>query len=272
MKFTSLACAGLTAMAAVVATPAVAQSAPDAWKFQAILYGFFPSVGGSTTFPERSGTGSSINVSNSTLLSNLDFTFMGTFEARKGRWGIFTDFIYLDVSGGESATRDFTVGGHGVPASVSGNLDLDLKGIVWTLAGEYALIQDPANEMYVLGGARLLDIKSTLSYSLTGDVGPIVGPGRNGSSEVDASFWDAIVGVKGRVSFGDRRQWFVPYYADIGTGESELTYQLFGGLGYNFSWGSVLAGWRYLDYRFKSGSNFDNVDFNGPMVGVGFRW
>ena len=99
-----------------------------------------------------------------------------------------------------------------------------------------------------------------------------MGPGRNGSSEVKESYWDAIVGVKGRYSFGANRQWFLPYYADIGTGQSDLTWQAFGGLGYQFSWGSILGGWRYIDYDFKSGSNIESLTFNGPMVGVAFNW
>ena len=37
-------------------------------------------------------------------------------------------------------------------------------------------------------------------------------------------------------------------------GESELTWQAIGGIGYAFKWGQVVAAWRYLDYKFKSGS------------------
>ena len=64
----------------------------------------------------------------------------------------------------------------------------------------------------------------------------------------------------------------VPYYADVGTGESQLTWQVYGGLGYQFSWGEVFAVWRYLDYNFKSGSAIKDINFNGPAIGVGFRW
>jgi hypothetical protein len=35
--------------------------------------------------------------------------------------------------------------------------------------------------------------------------------------------WDAIVGLKGRATFGEEHRWFVPYYLDVGTGESSLT-------------------------------------------------
>jgi hypothetical protein len=81
-----------------------------------------------------------------------------------------------------------------------------------------------------------------------------------------------IVGVKGRYAFGDERRWYVPYYADIGTGESKLTWQVAGGLGYAWSWGGVFAMWRYLDYNFKSDKKLQDINFNGPMLGATFAW
>ena len=270
MKFAS-ALAALLVGASIVATPAQAQIPEDKWTFQAIVYGYFPDLGGTTNFPDRTGS-SSINVGIDQILSNLNFTFMGTLEARKGRLGLFTDLIYLDVSGDKSNTRNFTIGGRDIPSSLNANLDLGIKGTLWTLAGEYLAINDSSTVVYVLGGARLLDLKQTLSYNLSVDVGPFTGPARNGNSEVKVSYWDAVVGVKGRFAFGDRKEWFVPYYADIGTGQSDLTYQLFGGLGYTFSWGSVLGGWRYIDYDFKSSSKVESINFNGPMLGVAFNW
>ena len=84
--------------------------------------------------------------------------------------------------------------------------------------------------------------------------------------------WDGIVGLKGTYTFGDNRQWVVPLYVDVGTGQSDLTWQGAIGLGYNFSWGGLLAMWRYLDYNFKSGSAVQDMNFNGPMAGVQFRW
>jgi hypothetical protein len=250
----------------------VAQSMDDKWQFQAIVYGYLPDIGGKTTFPEgRNGAGG-VTVDASQILDNLNFAFMGTFEARKGRWGLFTDLLYMDVSADKNGTRDVTVGGGNLPAAVSSNLGLSLKGTVWTLAGDYRAIATPEGNLDVLAGARLLDLKQSLGFSFTGNVGPIYGPGQTFNSDVDVSYWDAIVGVKGRYAFGAQRQWFVPYYADVGTGDSDLTWQVFGGVGYQFSWGSVLAGWRYLDYDFKSSSKVQSLNFNGPMIGVAFNW
>jgi hypothetical protein len=84
--------------------------------------------------------------------------------------------------------------------------------------------------------------------------------------------WDAIVGVRGRLTFGEGRRWFAPYHLDVGTGESDITWQAMAGLGYSFGWGDVLAAWRYLDYDMKSGETIESLNFNGPLVAAVFRW
>ena len=58
---------------------------------------------------------------------------------------------------------------------------------------------------------------------------------------------DAIVGLRGRRNIGGE-QWFVTYYADVGAGDSDLTWQANVGAGYAFGWGDVVLAYRYLDY------------------------
>jgi hypothetical protein len=242
----------------------------DDWRFTAILYGYLPSIGGSSSFPERTG-GSNINVDSSKIFDSLNFAFMGTLEAQKGRWGVLTDVIYMDISGSKSNTRSISVGGNDLPLGTTADVNIDLKGTIWTLAGSYRLSADPAATVDVLGGARLLSIKQNLDWNFSADLGPAQ-PSRTGSSEIKADNWDAIVGVKGRFAFGANHEWFVPYYADVGTGESDLTWQAFGGLGYSFQWGDVVAGWRHVDYEFKSGDKLNDANLDGPMIGVAFHW
>jgi len=81
-----------------------------------------------------------------------------------------------------------------------------------------------------------------------------------------------VVGLKGRAYFGDERKWFIPYYVDVGAGQSQLTWQVSAGVGYQFDWGSVLATWRYLDYDFDSDSKIESLSLNGPTIGVAFSW
>jgi hypothetical protein len=266
----SLVSAMALAVTAIAPTGATAQQPTDQWQFRASIYGYLPDIGGTTTFP--AGTGTSISVSSDQIIDTLKFTFMGTFEAQKGRWGAFTDVIYLDVGGSKSGTRDLTVGNVTLPAGVTADAQLDIKAWVWTLAGTYRVASDPGFTMDVLAGARLFDVEEKLGWQFSANLGGIAPPPRIGNSEIKQDYWDGIVGVKGRLAFGANREWFVPYYVDVGTGDSELTWQGVAGIGYAFRWGEVFAAWRYLDYKFKSGSKIEDVNFSGPAIGVAFRW
>ncbi len=242
----------------------------DGWRYTAIVYGYFPSLGGSSSYPARTG-GSSVDVTTDQILDSLKFTFMGTLEATNGRWGAFTDFIYMDLGAGKSRTRDLSIGGMPLPADVTANLTLDVKGTVWTAAGTWRVANEPALVVDLLGGLRYFDYRQTLGWEFSADLGPDA-PERSGNSQVHGKNWNGIVGAKGRFAFGDRHEWFVPWYLDVGTGDADLTWQAMAGLGYSFGWGDVLAGYRYLDYDFKSGQKINDVNFSGPMVGVSFRW
>ena len=249
---------------------AIAQTSPsENWQFGAIVYVYFPSLAGSTSFP---GSGSSIDVSADKIISNLKFAFMGAFEAQKGPWGAFTDVIYTNLGGSKSATRDLAIGGAQLPAGITANVSLDIQQWVWTLAGNYRALSTPQASLDVFGGARLLSVKQKLNWSFSGDVGPFVGPGRQGTSQESLDNWDGIVGVKGRLNLGAGPGWFVPYYLDLGTGASHFTWQGIVCIGYAFGWGELRGVWRYLDYDFKSGQTIKSLSLDGPAVGVAFRW
>lgn len=264
------AAALLCASAAMLPNTASAQTT-DAWKFDASIYLYLPSIDGTTRFPQGGG-GSDVGIDSSKILDSLKTAFMGSFEARKGLWGGFTDVVYVDLGQSKSGFRDMTIGGSQLPADASANASYDLKGVAWTLAGSYRVVPDVRSPVDVFAGARMLDIKQKLDWQLSGNVGSVPLPGRAGNLEAKAQNWDAIVGVKGRVAFGAERKWFVPYYLDVGTGESDLTWQAMGGIGYAFGWGDVVGSWRHLDYKMKSGSNVEKLNFSGPALAAVFHW
>ena len=241
----SRAAAMLVAIGALLPGPAAAQTTqglPDTWKYEAILYGYFPQLGGTANF--KSGPPANISVDASKIISNLKFAFMGWFAAQRGPYGLFTDILYVDVGGGKSGSRDLNIAGVVIPAGITADANLDVKATLWTLAGSYRFVATPEQNFDLLAGARMLDLKENLSYSFSADVPPFSGPLRQGSAETKFQHWDAIVGAKGQYRFGERREWFVPYYVDVGTGQDQLTWQGIAGIGYQFSWGQVIAVWR----------------------------
>jgi hypothetical protein len=258
------------ACACVALAPGGARAQP--WQFDAAIYGYFPSAGGSTNFPPSGGGGgSTVTIDGDPLLKHLKFAFMGTLAAQKGPWGVFTDYIHVDFGNTSSGSRAITVGGV-LPVGASATIDYGLKGDLWTLAGTWRAPTGPGYTLDVLFGARMLDIDSHVNYTLGGNVGSIALQDRSGSRSVSETNWDAIIGVRGRVPFGQGSPWFAPYYVDVGTGDSSLTWQVMAGVGYSFGWGDIVGSWRYVDYHMKSGQPIDTLNFNGPLIGAVFHW
>jgi len=248
----------------------LAQGASDEWKFSATVYGWFPDIGGHTDFPV--GAGGTIDVDISTILDHLKMTAQGSFEVHKGSWGAFTDIVYLDVGEAKSQTRNFEIGGLPLPAAVTADIDFDLKSTFLTFAGTYRVADSDAATFDVLLGARLASLKQTLDWEFSGNFGPVTPPPLTGTREVSVDQWDGIVGAKGRLAFGPDQHWVVPYYFDIGAGDSDLTWQAMVGLAYSFGWGDLGVAWRYLDYDLNSDGPIADMNFNGPALGATFRW
>lgn len=261
-------CASLSLAALLAPLGAAAQSGGDDWKFRATIYGWFPNMDAKASFPTPQG---SLVVDAGNILDSLQFAAMGTLEVRKGRWGAFTDLIYSDLSDSKTGARAFTVGAVNVPGNAILSADLSMKAWIWTLAGGYAVVQDPTHELNVFAGFRYLDVSNDLNWAFTGNVGPIPVPGRAGVASADATSWDGIVGVHGAAKLGGSG-WYMPYYLDVGTGQSQLTWQALLGLGYEFKWGNAIAAYRYLDYDLSSGKPMADLSMYGPLLGVTFRF
>ena len=260
-------------IAFLLSTAALAQepaSQDESWQFGISIYGWFPNIAGQTAFTQPGG-GSDFEIDIDDILKNLEFTMMGMVEVQKGRWGFLTDLIYMDAKDSENGTRKATIGRRELPAGAAADIDLDLKSWIWTLAGTYRVIDQYGLTLNVLAGARYLDIEQDVDWDITGNVGSIPVTDRTGSAKESLTNWDALVGARGRYAFGTQKTWFVPYHFDIGTGDSDLTWQGIIGLGYAFRWCEVEAVWRYLYYDL-SGKAIDDVSFSGPAAGVTFRW
>lgn len=270
MKHPSALCACALAAAAAVAAPAAHAQAQDDWSFALSIYAYVPSFSGSTQFPPPAG-GRPINADGGSVLDKLQGAFMGSFEAVRGRWGVYTDILYLQLGDTRSGTRGIDIAG-ALPVGVSADTDFDLRGWIWTLAGLYRVQSTPRHTYDVIGGVRALDISQRLGFSLQGSIGSLTPADVAGTRNTDERNWDAIVGVKGRARFADGSRWFVPYYVDIGTGESKFTWQAMAGVGYSFGWGDLVGTWRYIDYRMKGDTGIRDMSLNGPMVGAVFRW
>ena len=115
-------------------------------------------------------------------------------------------------------------------------------------------------------------MKQHLDWEFSGNFGPITPPPARAVATRPSISGTRSSAARGRVAFGSDRRWAVPYYLDVGTGDSDITWQAVLGLTYWFDWGELGVEWRYLDYDLKSDGPITDLNFDGPAAGIAFRW
>jgi hypothetical protein len=247
-SFFSLAVTAVLLALAVPAGAADSGSSSD-WKFDAGIYAWTPAM---EVTPDG---GDSIKMSFSDILDNLDMTFMGVFGARKDKWSLLGDVIYMKLSDSVSGVKQLP----DVPDPVSGKVDAEMKAWIVTAAGGYNLVDTGKYSMDLLGGARYLSIDVPLKAQID-QAQKKVSP----SNDV----WSGIIGVRGKADLAEN--WYVNYYLDWGAGQdSATTWQALAGFGYQFQKLDAVLGYRYMKYEFDDG-RIEDLKIDGPYAGVRF--
>jgi hypothetical protein len=253
---------------AMVAQAQTQDTDTGSWQFAVTIYGYLPQISGTAYFP-AAATGANFTLNQSDLIDHLKMTFMGAFDAQRGRWGFFTDVLYLDIGRRHTNLHDFTIGGIGIPADTTSDVSIDMKSWIVNAVGKYRVLSEGKSTLDVIAGVRYLSLKERLEWNFTGSIGSLPEAARAGNQEIGDKILDAIVGVKGQLQ-GDGG-WRMPYYIDVGTGGSQFTWQGATGLAYQFHWGEVSLLYRYIDFEINS-SRLRNLTVAGPLVGATFRW
>ena len=144
-----------------------------------------------------------------------------------------------------------------------------MKTWLTTFGAGYTVVNNEKVALDLVGGARYLWMDVDLKLDLMHEGTPLQTSKQVKVSESD-SFWDGVVGLKGQYKINDK--WFMPYYADVGTGETDLTWQAMAGVGYKFKWGDMLLTYRDLDYEFKSGFVMKDMTTSGVALGAKFSF
>ncbi|HKU13626.1 MAG TPA: hypothetical protein VJQ52_04470 [Steroidobacteraceae bacterium] len=259
----------LAAAVSLLLGVAAAQAADQDWQFRASVYGYFPSIGGESNFPAGGGE---IDIAADDLIENSKLVGMAAFEAQRGRWGAFVDLIYMDIGDSVSGSSTLGAGQVALPPGITADASLDITAWVLTTAANFRALETSQSSFDVFAGLRLLDAQSDLGWSFNVDLSPLGGPPQRGSAEMADNKVDAIAGVKGRYQLGADGRWFIPYYLDAGAGDSDLTWQAALGIGYSLKHGEVFAAYRHLDYDFGNAGAIGNLEFDGPALGLAYRW
>ena len=273
---------GLALMALIAISPPADAGDPapaDKWTFAVRPYLWAPGISGTLKYDVPPTGDGAANVDfSSYVLENLNFALMLTADARKGNWSVLTDVVYLDVESGDTNVKSVSYTGPGGRIEVSAGADLGTKvklsGVLWGLAGGYTVARGGNSSLDVLAGFRFLGIEAKTDWQLSGSITDNVSGGtfaRSGSASGRVDLWDGIVGIRGTVGLGDSR-WAIPYYLDVGTGDSAFTWQGVAGIAYRYDWGDLQLMYRYTYYDMKEDKLLQNVSLGGPAIGVNFRF
>ena len=222
------------------------ESVIDEWEFHASLNLWMPDIAIETA------VGPTINLTFKDILKNLDMTLMSTLGAQKGKWGFLADIVYLNISKEIFVPVD-------PPLVLTG---LQMKAWIVTPMVTYRFMESENLSLDVLAGARYLHIKTPteVSYLVTG--------------EPSGNAWDGIIGLRGKYDLNEK--WFMPFHFDVGTGDIDLTWQAYAGVGYKYENWDVVAGYRYLTWSFDKndvgGEVFNDLTVNGPILGFKYHF
>jgi hypothetical protein len=232
------------------------------WQFEATPYLFASGLDGTVGV---SGFTTEVDASFSDILENLDGGFMGLFTARKGPWLVGLEGVYMRLEGDVSRT----VTGPGGVVSVDGRLDVTNKLYVVQGSAGYRVLDD-RTKVNLVGAARWTKLDADLTVEVQFTPG-VVFPGGSLSANGSESWTDFVVGAQVVHPLSDTVALYG--YADIGAGGSDLTYQLVGGVNWEFARNfTAKAGYRHLYWDYEDDGVVWDMAANGLYLGLGIRF
>jgi hypothetical protein len=199
-----------------------------------------------------------IDLSISEVLESFDIGFMGAAEARKGRFSLAADLLWVKLSASENTPLQV----------LADSVEIAAETLMLTGVGSYSLIFGETGNLDVMAGARLWSIDEELSFS-----GQVSQPLSGASFNDEATWVDPVVGLKGRANLSPHLYatgWAMIGGFGIG---SDMMWDVMGGIGYEFTeTTSVVAGYRALSVDYSNDGFVLDVGQQGPIFGAVFRF
>ena len=257
----ALAIASITASAATPPPPAIEPqvSTAEDWSFRLDLPGWASAIDGTVGIRD---VNVGVDASFSDILGELDFVFAMGAEVRRGRWGLLTDLMYVDLSSSASTPR-------GIAFS---RVDVGLKQFLGNVAVSYRLVDNNGLKLDAFAGIRVNWLETEITLQ-----GNAIDFARLNStftvasrSASDSVGWvDPLIGFGADYSFTDKV--FIRGLADIGGFgvSSDLTWQAMSVLGYRFNKTfTAYAGYRAISTDYTDGGFTYDLVTHGPLLGL----
>jgi hypothetical protein len=232
---------------------AASSPAPDSseWQFMGAVYAPLMGLDGTVGIGPVS---SQVDLPFRDILKNLDAGLTGAFEARRNRWSITGDFIWLKISSSVEPT----------PIS---NLNFKEEELMASLALGYELYGDKQTTLDLLGGAALTSLDAELDIFT-----PRLRTTQRSTSG-SQSWVDPFVGLRLRHRLSD--QWAVfstGLYGGFGVG-SDQYWQALAGVDYRITESvSIALAYRIIATDYQNGAFLYDTKTSGPNLGLVFRF
>ncbi|MBL8792217.1 MAG: hypothetical protein JNM45_17130 [Rhizobiales bacterium] len=192
-----------------------------------------------------------VDISFIDTLKDLEFTFSGVTEMRKGRLTISTDVLYGRVG----PDIDTPVGAADIDATVITFMGTGLIG--------YSAVMTDTTTIDLVAGARVWSAKN--EFDVTGGV-------FDGRSPSDGDTWvDPVVGVKFKADVSEKiylAGWGL--VGGFGVG-SDIMWDAMGGMGYRINDKmTMFAGYRGLHDDYSKDGFVSKITQTGPIIGGTF--
>ncbi len=237
-------------------------AAPDQWQLSVTPYFWAAGAKGHIT---ADGRRTGVDISFSDIWDALDCAALGHIEARKEKWGLFFDTIYMNLGQSDRITL---ITPEDVVVTPNAKIDLTMRIIEY--GGFYQVAQwCPSGDskktikLDALAGGRYWDIEQKVTID-------------SESSKVSDSWTDPFIGARLIAPVND---WLLFHIrADIGgfsisSEASEQTLNVIVGPAIKLSDRmDLVAGYRWLDLDREPTSNSEgDLTLSGPIVGLQIR-
>ncbi len=234
----------------------LANESGDDWKFVAAPYLWAMSIDGDVTLGNRTADFTIDFVDD--ILSELDFAALGHLEVQKGRWGLFFDNVYSDIS----AKNQTALG----EVKLDNSLFVMELGAIWRVTDWSSDNPRKSSGAFeLIGGARYWHIENEISLA------------NIEKREKTADWTDPFIGARMLIPLSERLM--LSLRGDVGGfgAGSDFSWNAVGLLGYEFTeMISAWAGYRAVGVEFEEGEGFNRYEidatFHGPMLGAMFRF
>ena len=223
------------------------------WQFRLSPYLWFAGLKGDmATIPGYPSV--PIDISPSDALDDTEAGVMLMLDAKRGRQGIFVDFIYTDVSSDDEL----------IPSPINLVLESKSKTTLFTLAYQYEIYKQDQTVVDLMAGARYWAVDSELRFE--GGLGILAGRKISNSE----SWLDPALGIKGRMPLGNSQ-----FYVEGGAGlggfgvGSDLFYEINVNIGYQWNQAIGTAiGYRMFDVDYEDDGFLYDVRQQGWQLGL----